>query len=344
MSKDLKVDFLSDFIILKNVLGNRILGTNGAISAFRSQAEMMSKYARVSINERGNEFDVYHSHSSMPFTYRIIHNALKHNKPVVVTAHQTHKDTDDSLSLPGFISETIKWYIAYYLNLADLIICPTETVKNIVREELHISDRPIKVISNGINTEEYKFSPNKRRSFRKEYNLNKSTVISVGMPINRKGYQNFSKIANHIPECNFLWAGEHFFSFLNSKYTQESSNIITPGYVEDINMVYSGGDIFCFPSFYEGEGLVILEAMCCGLPVIIRDLPVYEDRYIDGESCLKAESDKEFIDCIYYLLNNSDEKERIAKNGQKLVKNSFDIGTSVEKIYGIYEKLIALKS
>lgn len=341
---NLKVNFLSDFQILKKVLGNKLLGTNGALTAFKSQAEMMKNYAKVSINGRGLDFDIFHSHSSMPFTYKIVHKALKKSKPVVVTAHQTHRDTDNSYNMPFFISETIKWYIAYYLDLADLIICPTKSVEKVIKEELRINNTPTKVISNGINVNDYKFSKEKRAKFRVKYNLDKPTVISVGMPIKRKGYQNFMNIAHFTKECNFLWAGEHFFSVLNSNFMGSRSNVITPGYIEDINDVYSGGDIFCFPSYYEGEGLVILEAMCCGLPVIIRDLPVYEDRYRDGDTCLKAKSDKEFIDKIYYLINNPDEKERIADNGQQLVKNNFDIKDSVTELYKIYKKLILIKN
>lgn len=340
----MKVDLLSDFLMLKKVMGNRLLGTNGAISALKSQAKVMSNYANVTINGRGNDFDIYHSHSSMPFTYKIVQNALKDHKPVIMTAHQTHRDTDESLFLPNFTNEIIKWYIAWYLSLADLIICPTEIVKEIVRKELNIRERPIKVVSNGINTRKFVFSSEKRTHFRKKYDLHKPTVISVGMPINRKGFDNFLRIAWNVKECDFLWIGEHLFPFLNSRTKQNNNNVITPGYVEDINAVYSGADIFCFPSFYEGEGLVILEAMSCGLPVVIRDLPVYEKRYIDGETCLKARNDKEFIDCIYYLYNNPEERERIAKNGQKLVRRSFDVRRSVEKLYNLYEKVIKIKS
>jgi 1,2-diacylglycerol-3-alpha-glucose alpha-1,2-glucosyltransferase len=80
------------------------------------------------------------------------------------------------------------------------------------------------------------------------------------------------------------------------------NNLIMPGYVKDIIAAYSGGDIFCFPSYYEGEGIAILEAMSCGLPIILRDLPSYEGRLINGENCLKARDNNEFIEKIYYLI------------------------------------------
>jgi len=112
-----------------------------------------------------------------------------------------------------------------------------------------------------------------------------------------------------------------------------------PGYVRDIIAAYSGGDIFCFPSYYEGEGIAILEAMSCGLPVIIRDLPTYEGRLFDGENCLKARNNKEFIEKIYFLINHPEERKRIAKNGLNTAKK-LDIKETAKSIYETYMELI----
>jgi len=48
------------------------------------------------------------------------------------------------------------------------------------------------------------------------------------------------------------------------------SRVIFPGYVKDDDLpaLYSGAELFVFPSLYEGFGLPILEAMACGAPVV----------------------------------------------------------------------------
>lgn len=44
----------------------------------------------------------------------------------------------------------------------------------------------------------------------------------------------------------------------------------------------------CFFSYEETEGIVVLEALSCEIPVIVRDIPVYEGWLTDGEQVRKA--------------------------------------------------------
>ncbi len=68
-------------------------------------------------------------------------------------------------------------------------------------------------------------------------------------------------------------------------------NILVTGYLssEDLAALYSGCEVFCFPSFYEGFGIPVLEAMQCGAPVVTSrvsslpevggDAPLYASPY-----------------------------------------------------------------
>ena len=311
----LKVNFLSEFFKFR-----KILGANGALTATMTQADEMQNYVKVIFNSYGNGYDLIHSHGCFPLTFRIVKKAIKLKKPIVISAHQTHYDTDNGLVFSKQLSQFFKIYLMRYYKFGDMLICPTEHSRRIVKNELRI-DKPIKIISNGVDTQEFKYSIKKRTHFRKSYRLNNTTVMCVGMPIERKGFYDFIEISKEMNEYTFLWVGKRFFPLIYPNHIININNLIMPGYIEDIISAYSGGDIFCFPSHYEGEGIAILEAMSCGLPVIIRDLPAYEGRFFDGENCLKARNNKEFIEKIYYLINNPEESKRIAKNGLNTAKN-----------------------
>ncbi|MEW6581505.1 MAG: MSMEG_0565 family glycosyltransferase [Actinomycetota bacterium] len=55
---------------------------------------------------------------------------------------------------------------------------------------------------------------------------------------------------------------------------------------EDMPALYRAADVLAFPSTREGFGLVALEAMAAGLPVVVTDLPVLHEHLTDGEDCL----------------------------------------------------------
>ncbi len=64
-----------------------------------------------------------------------------------------------------------------------------------------------------------------------------------------------------------------------------------PGYVgrEDLRDAYCGADAFLFLSREETEGIVVLEALACGVPTILRDIPVYRGWLSDGEDVHKVD-------------------------------------------------------
>lgn len=329
----LNVNFLSEFFKFR-----KFIGINGALVATMTQAYEMQKYVKVLFNNHGKDYDIIHSHGCFPLTFQIVKKAIKLKKPIVMSAHQTHYDIDNAYIFSKQISQLFKVYLKRYYRYGDILICPTEHSRRIVKNELKI-DKPIKLISNGVDTQKFKHSIKKRTQFRKNYKLNNTTVMCVGMPIERKGFYDFIEISKELNEHTFLWVGKRAFPLVQKNHNFNKKNLIMPGYVKDIIAAYSGGDIFCFPSYYEGEGIAILEAMSCGLPVIIRDLPTYEGRLFDGENCLKARNNKEFIEKIYYLINHPEESKRIAKNGLDTAKK-LDIKETVKSIYETYMELI----
>ena len=72
--------------------------------------------------------------------------------------------------------------------------------------------------------------------------------------------------------------------------------MIFAGYVDaqELKAAYCGADAFAFFSYEETEGIVVLEALACEIPVIVRDIPVYEGWLEDGLHVYKAGDQKGF--------------------------------------------------
>ena len=75
------------------------------------------------------------------------------------------------------------------------------------------------------------------------------------------------------------------------------ANLHFPGFVSqaDLRDAYCGADLFCFCSEEETEGIVVLEALACGVPVLVRDIPVYAGWLRDGENVYKAAAPADWL-------------------------------------------------
>lgn len=134
------------------------------------------------------------------------------------------------------------------------------------------------------------------------------TVLSVGQLQKRKGVLEFLELAAEMPEVTFVWAGGFSFGKMSDGYeeireamTVPPANVRFVGMVphEEMNTIYNMADVMFQPSFEELFPMTILEAMSCGVPMLLRDLPEY--RPILEGYYLKGTDTKEFKACLTAL-------------------------------------------
>ena len=91
----------------------------------------------------------------------------------------------------------------------------------------------------------------------------------------------------------------------------------------DVVKAYTSGSIFIMTSRFEGFGLVLIEAMQCGLPCIAFDCP-YGPREIieDGENgfLIPYEDDALFIEKLTYLMEHPEEREKMGRTAKESLK------------------------
>ncbi|HOX96091.1 MAG TPA: glycosyltransferase [Candidatus Woesebacteria bacterium] len=99
-------------------------------------------------------------------------------------------------------------------------------------------------------------------------------------------------------------------------------NIKFFGYLrnEDIYPTLKSAKIFVFPSHEEGFGIVIAEAMACGLPVISWDLPVYKEVFEGKNISIPLGNTKKFSATVIEYLNSKRDRVRIGRQGANFIK------------------------
>jgi len=97
-----------------------------------------------------------------------------------------------------------------------------------------------------------------------------------------------------------------------------------------------------FPSYFEGFGLVILEAFEQNTPVIVSNLRPMSDIVSHDKTGYVLDSTNETIwaEHMLNLIKNKEESKRMGKNGNSLLKEKYDPDLMYQKIVKMYEKYL----
>ena len=286
--------------------------------------------------DENEDFDLVHINTTLPGSVNFAKKAKKQGKKVIYHGHSTMEDFKNSFVFSNKIAPLFKKWLIYAYRQGDLVLTPTNYSKKIL--ETYNLNRPIEVVSNGIDLDFWKEKSNDRANFYNKYKLNpnKKTIISVGLPIKRKGIDDFIKLAKKMPRYEFVWFGKLDKALMSPDIKKEienaPNNFHTPGYVdsEAIRQAYSGSDLYAFLTHEETEGIVLLEALATKAKILIRDIEIFEEGFVDGENIYKGKTLEDFEEKIKGILEGDlpdltekayekAKEKSIEKTGKRLV-------------------------
>jgi 1,2-diacylglycerol-3-alpha-glucose alpha-1,2-glucosyltransferase len=182
-----------------------------------------------------------------------------------------------------------------------------------------------------------------RKYLSRKFNIDtsKPIVLCVSVIWKRKGVDVFHEVARQLPDYNFVWVGSYNFAPKVKKELDDLLNLTFTGYVPDVVAAYCGADVFFFPSRAENQGIPLLEAAACRLPIVCRGLPTY-DWMNHGVDCLKARHDATFKELITKVIDDKALREMLVQNAFDNVQEH-DSEKIMDKVESIYRQAIILK-
>lgn len=332
----MKVNLISDTTYLMPVCGPH--------TALSNIAKYLQKEGHeVEINGKSKDYDLVHIHTPGPLGFKW---AIQKNIPKVISAYVTPYDVLGDLKFDKLVAGILHKYLVWFYNKADEIITPTNFTASILRQ-MGVNKK-INVISCGVDLEIFKRDTKKAKAFRKKYNIEKDEkiVYCVGAPEPRKGIYTFFKMAKLFPETRFVWIGKFRLGFLQKdnlkikKFLKSAPpNILLPGFVEDIVGAHSAGNVFFFPSYYENQGIVTLEAAACGNPILVRDIPLYSDGWLKhGKDAFIAKEDE-----FQFYLKKLLDKPNLLKKGVAKLAKEHSMSNVIKQVLNVYECVVKFK-
>ena len=238
-------------------------------SQYKKLGEKHFKAVGKVIKKNNINFDLVHSHFTWSSGYVGAKLKEKYDVPFIVTAHGY-----DIYDLP-FRNEEWKEKIEYVLNAADYVITVSNSNLECI-EKLNV-ETPVKVLPNGFRDD--LFYPRDSNECKKTLNLpfGKKIILTVGNLVEIKGHkyliEAMQKVVKHRKDvlCIIVGGGN-----LKGKLERQIRNAGLGDHVklvggrphDEILIWMNACDLFVLPSLRESFGVVQIEAMVCGRPIV----------------------------------------------------------------------------
>lgn len=294
------------------------------------------------------DFDIIHGFSggSIP-SLGLALSKIK-GKPYVFT-YNTRWNQYTHYILNGRIvkPKAVEKAMTVFCNRCDAIVAPAEFVK---QELISFGvKKKIVVIPNGVDTK--KFAEAKKGKLREKLGIKTQdkVILYLGRVAPEKSIgfviKAFKKVSDKIPDSYLIIAGDGSQKKELEKLTEDlnlTGRVVFLGLVDfkDVPSLYKEADIFAFASQTETQGMVVLEAMASGLPVLAVKDRVFEEVIENGKDGLLVKKDQnEFASMLENLLLDEKLRKEISKNAlQKAQK--FSLEEIAEKFDTLYKSLL----
>jgi len=215
------------------------------------------------------------------------------------------------------------------LKKASRIIAVSHFTKNELIQKMGISPDRIDVIYNGVSGI---FKPAESKeaisNIKARYGIRGDYILYVGRLNARKNLINiikaYSLLKNEIiRKYKLVFVGKQSFGkeiiIKTMQDLKMTEDIIITDYVpvQDLPLLYNGAEIFVYPSFYEGFGLPVLEAMACGVPVITSNTSVFPEIAGDAAVMIEPCNVQQLSEAMERLLGDADMRQKSSQTGLK---------------------------
>lgn len=294
---------------------------------------------------KGRKYDLIHSMFAIPSAPSAIVLSKSFKIPHILSI-LGGDIYDPSKNLSPHKAPILRSVVQHIINYSDKVVALSNDIKNRALQHYCINN-PIDIIHLGIP------KPSFTTSHRSDCGYKESDIliVTVGRLVPRKGVSDLIKIVKQLGNINvkLIIIGDGPIKPVLEEQSRQlgiQDQIIFKGFVSDTEKfrLLSVADIYASTSMHEGFGIVFLEAMAAGLPIISYDKGGQSDFLKDGLTgyLVNYRNETQFIERLKYLCDNDNLRKTIKSYNFKYF-NSFSIQTCAAKYFHQYQSFYIKK-
>ncbi|MCB1881537.1 MAG: glycogen synthase [Gammaproteobacteria bacterium] len=331
----------------------------------KSPLEALSHCIRF--NGEPIDADIVHCHTWYAHFGGILAKQL-YGIPLVITTHSLEPSRPWKREQLGLGYDLSCWIEKTAMEMADCIIAVSNGMKEDVLHYFDVPPERIKVIYNGIDTDEY--HPVATQQALQKFGIDPAVpyLLFVGRITRQKGIIHLVNAIRHLdPDIQVvLCAGApdtkeiaaEMESGVREIQQQRDHVIWIPEMVDKTTIIelYSHAAVFCCPSIYEPFGIINLEAMACNTPVVASAVGGIKEIIIHGEtgylvpldqyheSPFEAKDPAQFArdlaEPINRLMRDAELRRRMGEAGRKRAVETFSWRAIAQEVKALYQSLL----
>lgn len=249
--------------------------------------------------------------------------------------------------MPALADAMMQDVVEAYLRQCTHVIAPSPSIHDFIREQYDV-DVPITVLPTPVDLGAYRDL--KPAQVRSELGVAENEVLLyVGRLATEKNLRfllhAFARIVAQRPSARLVLVGDGPAQEDLQEQAHDlgiAPQVIFTGAVphERIADYFAAGDLFVFPSVTETQGVVLVEAMAAGTPVVAVEAPGCIDTLADGGGELVPSRQDPFVDAVLGLLSDRERLKRLGQQARK-VAGQYSIPESTARLVEIYQQAVA---
>lgn len=325
--REYKEEFINNYKVYRTKSYGKLASTSISF-------QMISKLKEIIVN-----YDIVHVHHPDPMANLALFLTYPKDKKIVLHYHA-------DIIRQKFFLKFYKPLLFWMLKRADAII---GTSSNHIEGSPFLKEFLHKVYIIPLGIKRLFFNEEEVKKIRNKF-MNKKIVFSLGRMVYYKGFEYLIKSAEFLDNSYVILIGGDGpeRKKLENLARKFKNKVFLLGKIpqEELGNYYQACDVFCLPSIERAEafGLVIVEAMSFGKPIVATKIPYSGVSWVNQDDItgynVEPKNPKALAEAIIKICEKKELYTRLSQNARERFKSIFTVEAMVNKIINLYESLL----